>query len=221
MTTQTKTEYPFMVKAVVTFTVTNPAGIEEKKKETLVFNIDKPSASKPWYVLRNFLVPTYLINKYGPQETGWNRIYEIKIIKQLNKKDPNDITDIPLRIMTREQLSLYCEKWELSVPVEEFYSVEKAREMVALRQEDEKGYEKHLAEYREGKQRNYPELDSVRGKDSVSLANESEFERIEKLEKDVVTKKHKPKKPMGEVVTDPEPTQSPDTTTHENPFGGM
>ncbi len=171
----------FLVKTVITYTQTNAAGVEEKKKDSAVFKLaDESSARMPWYVLRNFTVPRYLTEKLGPKEVGWQRIYEIKIIKMINSSAPNDITGIPLRIMTKGQLGLYCARWELNVDVNEFYSVEKAREMVQLRLEDEKAYHKHLDEYREGKQRTYPELDKVRGETKdIGTVSIEEFDKLE------------------------------------------
>lgn len=173
-------DYPFLVKTLVTYTKNNVQGNEEKFKDEVVFKLDRPSALLPWYVLRNYSVPKYLTKTYGPFEVAWQRIYEIKILKQINRANPTDITDIPLRVMTLSQLDSYCKRWDLAVDVYEFYSVEKAREMVALRQQDEKGYEKHLAEYREGKQRAHPELDNMRGDGEVATAEMSEFEDLEK-----------------------------------------
>ena len=194
--------YPFLVKTLITFTKTNNQGSEEKVKDDVVFKLDRASAKMPWYVLRNYSVPKYLNKTYGPYEVAWQRIYEIRIMKVINRANPNDCTDIPLRVMTLEQLAAYCERWELSVPVMEFYSVEKAREMVALRQVDEKGYERHLREYREGKQRSYPELDGMRGDAEAPTTESSEFDRLDK--KTTVPKIPKPKKsaaPSEEVET--------------------
>ena len=190
-----KTQQPnnpkdFLVKTLVTFMVLNKQGKEERKKEEVIFEIDKASAEMPWYVLRNYLVPRYLVANYGPKEVGWQWIYEIKIEKMINRDDPDDITDIPMRIMTREQLKLYCKKWELSVPVDEFFSTAKAREMVALREEDPKGYEKHLAEYRAGKQRTYPQLDSVRADMDQSLKHGA-LPTVDKAEWDKIDTKPK------------------------------
>lgn len=184
-------EYPFLVKTLVTYTKNNAQGREEKFKDEVVFKLDVASARMPWYVLRNYSVPKYLTKKYGPFEVAWQRIYEIKILKLINRAKPEDISDIPLRVMTLSQLEKYCERWDLNVPVHEFYSVEKAREMVALRQQDEKGYERHLEEYREGKQRSYPELDGMRGDKEAALGDTDEFD---KLEKQVPAGRKRPKK---------------------------
>jgi len=173
-------DYPFLAKTLVTYTRSNAQGNEEKFKDEVVFKLDRPSAEMPWYVLRNYSVPKYLTKTYGPFEVAWQRIYEIKILKLINRENPTDITDIPLRVMTLSQLEEYVTKWELNVPVQEFYSVEKAREMVALRQADEKGYEKHLAEYREGKQRSYPQLDNMRGDADVATADAGEFDELDR-----------------------------------------
>ena len=184
---------PFLVKVLTTFTKMNAQDKEVKFKEEVIFKLDAPSARMPWYVLRNYLVPKFLVDKYGPHEVGWQKIYEIKILKLINRKNPSDITDIPLRVMTMNQLEQYVAKWEFNVPVTEFYSVEKAREMVALRQEDEKGYQTHLKEYREGKQRSYPELDGMRGDAKAAIADVTEFEALEAKVPTVVEKK----KPEG------------------------
>ena len=172
--------YPFLVKTLITFTRSNAQGNEEKHKDEIVFKLDRPSARMPWYVLRNYSVPKFLTQKYGPMEVAWQRIYEIRILKVINRANPQDITDVPLRVMTIDQLATYVKRWDLNVPVEEFYSVEKAREMVALRQQDEKGYERHLAEYREGKQRSYPELDNMRGDQDAAVADDGEFADLDK-----------------------------------------
>ena len=145
----------------------------------MVFKLDAASARMPWYVLRNYTVPKFLTKKYGPFEVAWQRIYEIKIQKLINRNNPADITEIPMRVMTLAQLDAFVNKWELGIDVMEFYSVEKAREMVALRQADPKGYEKHLAEYREGKQRTYPELDNMRGDKEAAMGEQDEFDTLE------------------------------------------
>lgn len=174
------TEYPFLARTVVTFTKNNDQGIEVRHKDEVVFKLDRASAEMPWYVLRNYSVPQYLNNKYGPMEVAWQRIYEIKILKLINRMDPADITSIPLRIMTLNQLEEYVLRWELNVPVHDFYSVEKAREMVALRQQDLKGYERHYKEYKDGKQRNHPQLDNMRGKTEAETADVTEFNELDK-----------------------------------------
>lgn len=187
---QDKIKFPFLIKTLVTFTKLNSQGNEEKFKDEVVFKLDRPSVKMPWYVLRNYLVPRYLTKKYGPFEVAWQRIYEIKMLKVVNRMNPQEITDIPLRVMTLSQLEAFCKKWELSVPVREFYSVEKAREMVALRQEDPKGFEKHLVEYREGKKRSYPELDGVRkGVDAedTMVSDENEFKTLTDAEQNKIT----------------------------------
>lgn len=171
-------EFPFLVKVLITYQKLNEAGIEQKGKDEVIFKLDAPSARMPWYVLRNYSVPKYLTKKYGPVEVGWQRIYEIKILKLISRANPADISNIPLRVMTMEQLEIFVVKWELAVPVREFYSVVKSREMVALRQKDEEGYKKHLAEYREGQQRSYPELDTMRGDAEVQTATVTEFDGL-------------------------------------------
>ena len=182
MTVPKPNQSPYVVKCAITFTQNNQAGVEQKRTDEVIFGLDRRGVKMPWYVLRNYLVPRYLKQTYGPEEVGWQRIYEIKILKLLNRETPDDISEIPLRVMTLEQLEAYCSKWELSVPVREFYSVEKAREMVALRIEDESGYKKHLQDYREGKKRSYPELDSIRqsNKDVLELIPASDFDNLDK-----------------------------------------
>jgi len=192
-------EYPFLVKTLVTFTMLNPQGTEVKHKDEVVFKLDAASARMPWYVLRNYTVPKFLTKKYGPFEVAWQRIYEIKILKLINRANPADITEIPMRVMTLGQLAAYVEKWELAVDVMEFYSVEKAREMVALKQSDPKGYEKHLADYREGKQRTYPELDNMRGDAEAAMGEEDEFSKLEG-EVPIAFDKRKKPMPTEEVV---------------------
>lgn len=209
-------QYPFLCKTLITFTQTNEGGVEQKRKEEVVFKLDAEGGRMPWYVLRNYLVPRYLKKHYGPKEVGWQRVYEIKIVKQVNRKQPDDINGIPLRIMTMDQLELYCKRWDLNVPVREFYSVEKAREMVNLRLEDESGYKKHLAEYREGKQRHYPELDSMRGAEDVEVASADEFDAI-----DVEPKTTTRRAPGGKKkVKTKDNAEAVDEET-KNPFQGM
>ena len=221
-------DYPFLVRVLITFTKLNEQSNEAKFKDEVVFKLDAASARMPWYVLRNYTVPKYLTKKYGPIEVAWQRLYEVKILKLINRTNPTDITDIPLRVMTLEQLAEYCRKWELNVDVHEFYSVEKAREMVALRQADEKGYERHLKEYREGKQRNYPELDNMRGDAEAAVAELDEFEE---LEKQIPVNQVKRKAPPTEVaepteierevlgIEDQEPASSEDAPA--DPFAGV
>jgi len=216
-------DYPFLVKTLVTYTVSNAQGIEERKKDEVVFKLDAASARMPWYVLRNYTVPKYLTQTYGPFEVAWQRIYEIKIIKLIKRENPEDITDIPLRVMTMGQLEAYVAKWELNVPVTEFYSVEKAREMVALRQKDEKGYERHLAEYREGKQRSYPELDNMRGDKDAEMGTSDEFEELEK-KVPVVNRKKKPEPTVVATEADEallEDEEPGDPPVAEDPFAGV
>jgi len=220
-------DYPFLVKTLVTFTKFNEQDKETKFKDEVIFKLDAPSAAMPWYVLRNYMVPKFLTKKYGPMEVGWQRIYEIKILKLINRKDPSDITSVPLRVMTLSQLAAYVAKWELNVPVEEFYSVEKAREMVALRQQDEKGYEKHLAEYREGKQRSFPELDNMRGDAEAATAEAGEFDELDK--QSPAEPKRKKVAPATEAepsaseaaALEEEPPSTGDVPVAVNPFAGV
>lgn len=193
-------QYPYLVKTLITFTQTNKAGVEEKRKINCVFKLDENAGKMPWYALRNYLVPNYLNKEFGPKEVAWQRIYEIKILKQINRNAPDDITGIPLRIMTMDQLDLYSSRWELGVDPTMFHSVEKAREMIRLRQEDEKAYRKHLEDYKAGKKRNYPELDGMRrAKDKGMTVDSAEFDKLDKPVKKAV-KKDTTKKAAGEVV---------------------
>lgn len=225
--------YPFLVKTLITFTKLNTQGNEEKFKDEVVFKLDRPAATMPWYALRNYLVPRYLTKKYGPFEVAWQRIYEITIIKLINRINPEDITGIPLRVMTTDQLEEYCRRWELRVPVREFYSVEKAREMVALRLEDPKGFEHHLREYREGKKRAYPELDAIRKKsDSDDVIEDSgqEFEALDKkqnssmpnlpAEPEPEIKLPKPSKPFSNKKRE-NTMNTVNTADDINPFSGV
>ena len=220
-------DYPFLVKTLITFTKLNAQGTEVKHKDEVVFKLDAASARMPWYVLRNYTVPKFLTKKYGPFEVAWQRVYEIKILKLINRANPADITEIPMRVMTLGQLAAYVEKWELGVDVMEFYSVEKAREMVALKQSDPKGYEKHLSDYREGKQRTYPELDNMRGDAEAAMGEEGEFETLEG-KVPVVDGKKKPM-PTAEVVPSAvekallkEEEEEPEKeNVQANPFAGV
>jgi hypothetical protein len=165
----TPATHPFLVSTVITVTLRNQAGIEEKKTEEAVFPLDQKGASMPAYVLRNFLVPSYLRKKIGPEGTAWLRIYEIKILKVVNRQNPDEIDGIPLRVMTFPQLTQYVRKWELPIHPEEFHSVDYARQMIALYETDPKGFETQRNEYLAGKGRQYPELDEVRaGAESAS-----------------------------------------------------
>lgn len=219
-------DYPFLVRVLITFTKLNEQSNETKFKEEVVFKLDRPSAEMPWYVLRNYLVPKYLVQKYGPAEVGWQRIYEIKIQKLINRLNPESIEGIPMRVMTIEQLEAYCKRWDLHVPVHEFFSVEKAREFVALRQEDEKGYQKHLEEYRAGKQRQYPELDGMRGDKEIEIGDMKEFDELDKQTPLV----QDPAKPKAEVVEPSDVEKNllgmtgaaeEKTAVSENPFAGV
>ena len=213
-------DYPFLVKTLITYTKLNAQGSEVKHKDEVVFKLDIASARMPWYVLRNYTAPKYLTKKYGPFEVGWQRIYEIKILKLINRKNPNDISEIPLRVMTLAQLDSYVERWDLGVEVTEFYSVEKAREMVALRQSDEKGFQKHLQEYREGKQRNYPELDNMRGDQDAAMGAEGEFEGLEtRVTSPVRGRKPLPTLAVTELTPEDREILGPDTL--EDPFKGV
>jgi len=215
-------DYPFLVKTLITYTKLNAQGSEVKHKDEVVFKLDIASARMPWYVLRNYTAPKYLTKKYGPFEVGWQRIYEIKILKLINRKNPNDISEIPLRVMTLAQLDSYVERWDLGVEVTEFYSVEKAREMVALRQSDEKGFQKHLQEYREGKQRNYPELDNMRGDQDAAMGVEGEFEGLEgRVAAPVRGKKPLPTLAVAPTELTPGEKEIMGPDTLEDPFKGV
>lgn len=219
--------YPFLVKTLITFTKLNTQGNEEKFKDEVVFKLDRPAATMPWYALRNYLVPRYLTKKYGPFEVAWQRIYEITILKLINRVNPNDISDIPLRVMTIDQLEEYCRRWELRVPVREFYSVEKAREMVALRLEDPKGFEHLLSEYREGKKRAYPELDSIRKKSDSNDPIEDSKDEFESLTQKTVRLPAESEQPEISIDTEPKTplkntkVKNQINNAGENPFAGV
>lgn len=177
-----QTNFPFLVKVTTTAIIRNPAGIEEKRFLTSTFQLDEKAATMPWYALRNFVVPAYLNRTLGPQGSGWVKIYEIKILKMVNRHNPDDIEGIPVRIMTTEQLQKYCERWELPVDPKEFHSVEYARQMVQLCETDPTGYKKQYAAYVEGLNRKYPELDGVRKNLEASIGEEldAEFDKLDK-----------------------------------------
>lgn len=187
-------KYPFLVKTLITYTKLNAQGLPERHKKSVVFKLERESAKMPWYVLKNYSVPRYLTETEGPFEVAWNSIYEIKIEKLINRADPGDIDDIPLRVMTLEQLQALCIKKEIVVPIDEFYSVAKAREMVSLRLEDPKGFEKHLREYREGKQHAHPELDSMRKNLASRAVTLDEFAQLDKIAQQTPLKAKKPGK---------------------------
>lgn len=195
--TPVETKFDFLAKVLITAIVRNKAGIEEKKVQETVFQLDAKSAEKPWFVLKNFLVPKFLNKTIGPEGAGWVKIYEIKILKLVNRANPNEVDGIPLRVMTMEQLEQYCHKWEYPVKPKLYHSVEVARQMVALFEEDPKGFEHQQKKYLEGGMRKYPEMDDVRRNtdkylgDSEALA--SEFDNLDQ----------KPAEPKGPATDEP------------------
>jgi hypothetical protein len=174
--------FPFLLKALITVIIFNKAGIEEKKQVSAVFQLDTRAAEMPWYALRNFLVPAYLKKTLGPEGQGWKKIYEIKIEKMVNRENPLETDGIPLRVMTLEQLDAYVQRWELPVKPRDFHSVDYARQMVALFEEDPAGYQKQYEDYIAGKGRKYPELDGLRKNVDASVS-ESLAAEMDELEK--------------------------------------
>ena len=171
----------FLVKTLITINVHNAAGVEEKRVHPVVFALDKEGAEKPWYVLRNYLVPAWLSKNVGVEGVGYTKIVEIKIQKMVNRRNTSDVSDIPLRVMTMEQVELYVKSWEYPIKPTDFHNVEKAREMIALYEEDPAGYDAQYHRYMSGKGRKNPEMDKYRqgfagSEDTQALA--SEFESL-------------------------------------------
>lgn len=209
-------QYPFLLKAAITALVNNQAGVEEKRVMVAIFQIDYESAKMPWYVLANFLVPSYLNEKMGPQGQGWKKVYEIKIEKLINRNDPKSVEGIPMRVMTAEQLQIYVTRRELPVHIELFHDIAYARQMVALYEEDPKGYQLQLANYLAGKKRQYPELDNIRKNIAETSAAhlEDEFDQIEKNSETAKPIKTKP----GAVTTELTPAEQ--EALEATPAGG-
>ena len=154
--------YPFLMQCAITAIVRNKASNEERVTLDVVFPLSADAVSVPWYVLRNHLAPAYLNKKLGAQGTGWVKIYECKILQVVNRTNPNDISKIPMRIMTFDQLAQYVERWDLNIDVREFHAISIARQFVQLKEEDPTAYEKHVEEYRETRKASYPEVDKYR-----------------------------------------------------------
>jgi len=169
------TKFDFLAKVLVTTVIRNKAGVEEKKVLETVFQMDALAAEKPWFVLRNFLVPKFLNKTIGPEGAAWVKIYEIKILKLVNRANPSEVDGIPLRVMAMDQLAAYCKKWEYPIKPEMFHSVEVARQYIALFEEDPKGYEKQYADYLAGGARKYPEMDEIRRNSDKYLGNPEEL----------------------------------------------
>lgn len=198
-TSATPVRLPFLLKATITAIVRNAAGLEERRTFDAVFEVDRKGAETPWFILRNFLAPQFLNQKLGREGTGWLRIYEAKTEKIINRDNPADIDGIPLRVMTIEQLESYVGQWEYPIKVREFHNVEYARQMVALYEEDPKGYEKQYEGYVAGKGRQMPELDRYR-KGAISANSDSLLSEFESLsEKPLNT----PKTPSARQVSGP------------------
>jgi len=182
----------FLVKVQFTVVVNTPNHTEEKKNFTKTFELARKAAKMPWFALRNYILPTYLNKELGQEGIGWARLYEFKIIEMLNTLDPADISDIPLRVMTRDQLKLYVSEWELGVDVEEFSLVEEARMMVALKKEDPKGYEAQLMERRAKRSTEVPGVEELRRQKDIPLVDKSDaFEELKKKQTETVQKVEK------------------------------
>lgn len=162
---------PFLMKANITFIIRNAAGNEEKKVVSATFQLDEKAVTMPWYVLRNFFAPAYLNKTVGPQGSAWIKIYEARIEKIINRQNPNNIDQIPLRCMTMDQLEHYVARWEMPLNPRDFHSVEYARQMVDLFEKDPIGYKKQYEAYVQGLTRKYPELDGVRRAMNDSVVN--------------------------------------------------
>ncbi len=221
-------DFPYLCKTQLTFVRTNDkSGVEEKITEEVIFQMTLDGAKMPQYVLRNYSVPRYLNEKYGPEGMGWLRIYEHKIIQLMNRLDPSDIAYIPLRVMTFDQLDLYSQRWELNVNVHEFHDIGIAREMVRLRQADEKAFKIQLEDYRTGKKRAYPELDKDRSNTNPVQDLSDEFTKLTNKPKNAKPYTEKAKKEIlknsAQVLNrDPKDvTEDSDGKTYSNPFGNI
>ena len=192
-------EFPYLMKCSITAIIVNKASLEERVTFEAVFPLTHAAVEMPWYVLHNHLAPAFLTKKLGIKGVGWKRIYECKIVKVINRENPADITNIPMRVMTTEQLMAYVVRWGLAVDVAEFHSLDTARQFVQLMEEDPSAYPKHIEEYREARKKEYPEVDRYR-KDAAlmveDLADEFETLETEPLGDDPVSNvKPTPKKP--------------------------
>ena len=174
-------EFKWLMKTKLTVVVTNPKnGLKEKVVLDAVFPLDGAGVKQPWSVLANYYAPKFITKKYGPEGIGWERIYERKIVKIVNRENPDDIREIPLRVLDMEQLVKFCEFKEIyEVNPYEFHTVEVARQMIDLRLADQDAYKKHLAEYRAGKKRAFPELDHLKeAQIPADAAYDSEFDSL-------------------------------------------
>lgn len=160
--TAAEKQFDFLINVLITAIVRNKAGIEERRTIETVFQLDAVAAEKPWFVLRNFLVPQYLNQKLGAFGSGWVKIYEIKILKLVNRKNPNEVDGIPLRVMSFEQMELYCQKWEYPIKPRIFHSPEVARQYIALFEEDPAGYDVQFRKYVDGLTHKHPEMNDIR-----------------------------------------------------------
>ena len=206
----------FLVKTLVTINVHNAAGVEEKRVHSIVFAMDREGAEKPWYVLRNYLVPAWLAKNVGLEGVGYTKIVEIKIQKMVNRRDPADVSDIPLRVMTMEQIELYVKHWEYPIKPTDFHNVEKAREMITLYEEDPAGYDAQYHRYMSGKGRKNPEMDKYRqgfagSEDTQALA--SEFESLS--EKPLVRTPSKGGQVSGPLTPEEESMLQPEATDEQ------
>lgn len=172
---------PHYVKVNFTANIPTPSGRQEKKTFTQVFLLEGLAVTMPWYVLRNHILPTFLKTNLGPEGVAWTNIYEFVIIKMINKNNPQDFSQIPLRVMTRPQLQAFSKAWDLNVPIDELPTDDLARELIQLKQDDPSGYEVRLASIREDKKRDYPELDALRQKSRSGTFEDhsKDFEALE------------------------------------------
>ncbi len=196
----------FLLKASIVAVIRNAGGNEEKKFYTTVFEINREAAKMPWYVLVNYLAPGHLTNLLGPMGQGWIKVYETKTIKLINRNNPNDITDIPFRVLTEDQLDIFIARWELPVRQKAFHDLSTARRFVALYQEDPKGYMIQYDQYVSGKNRTYPELDKFRKSYGVEQSSEltGEFDSADrKIVPPVMTPAPVPPVTMPPVLTPP------------------
>jgi len=172
-------KFPYAMECEITVIVFED-GIEKRKVLNATFPLTKEAVKEPWYVLTNHLAPAYVEKKLGRQGTAWKRIYERRIIRVWYRGDKDDrensILNIPLRVMTFDQLNEYCKKKELRVNPNEFHNIEVARRFVQLYQDDPTAYEMQYAEYKAGEHRQKPEFDEYRRsvEEIISLMEEEE-----------------------------------------------
>lgn len=202
----------YLLKCSIVALVNNATGNQEKRHFEAVFTVDQKGANMPWYVLHNYLAPKFLNQKLGPQGQGWVRIYEAKTLKLINRNDPTDISMIPLRVMTHEQLASYISRWELPMKVEDFHDLPTAIQFVKLYQDDPTGYQVQFDSYVAGKGRKYPELDHFRKSHTATSSQEleDEFDRLEKVARSAPVQQP-PADPFN-VQTQPTAPQAPVST---------